>query len=213
MAKYASAIVGTDTLQSLQHAREIWQVGMVSLSFAFTGSEEDQCLIEAELEKCWKKRIAVFAAASNDGIDAPRAFPARNHRVICIHAAFYDGTAHDCNPKAQKDKANFLVLGCDIRSAWPGLNGQTRYKTGTSFAVPVAICIAAFMIAYLEHHAKGCQTWLFPPSTAPGVRSMFRVMAEGSRFPDHDWISPSGYLRGKRPEGIVSSMGDVLDDC
>jgi hypothetical protein len=94
----------------------------------------------------------MFAAASNNGKNERRAFPARyDPWVICVHASDGKGNDGGINPPAESG-TNFMTLGTGLElleRRWMVL-GRTRnvtykrvYKSGTSFATPIAAGVAA----------------------------------------------------------------------
>lgn len=97
-------------------------------------------------------RTLLFAAASNSGGNAPRTYPASNSRVICIHAV--DGRGNNSggmNPPVDQWPDNFSTLGLGVKCTW---NGQFIYKSGTSFAIPVAARIAANVLDYVSYSVR-----------------------------------------------------------
>lgn len=97
----------------------------------------------------------MFAAASNSGKNEKRAFPARyDPWVICVHASDGKGNDGGINPAAESG-ANFMTLGTGLElleRCWEG-EGKARkvrykvvYKSGTSFATPIAAGVAATVL-------------------------------------------------------------------
>ena len=183
-----------DRQEAIKHARTNWKVDMISLSFGF---EESIKSIEDEINECISSGIAVFAAASNDGADGDRTYPAKYEGVLCIHAATGEGSKTTFNPSPLKDEDNFMVVGDYIRSSWPGRNsdgtGANKYQSGTSFATPVAVCIAALMISYIQENMPNHTHWRIRPKSRGGVRSIFRLMAKEND--GYGWVSPVGYFK------------------
>lgn len=94
----------------------------------------------------------MFAAASNNGKNERRAFPARYEPwVVCVHASDGNGNDGGINPPLERG-INFMTLGMGLKLQerhWVNV-GKTRqptYKTafrsGTSFATPIAAGVAA----------------------------------------------------------------------
>lgn len=175
---------------------------MISLSFAIE-ADDDQTIrpVVEEIKKCLDGGISVFAAASNGGPSTRRTFPARQKDVLCIYAGSHDERPYAMNPAAEDDKANFMFLGCDILSSWSGSNadGSARtkgkeYKTGTSYAVPVAVSTAAFMVAYIRCKAPDSVNWNIPPQSPEGLRRIFKAMVTKGKNPTYEWVSPFNCL-------------------
>lgn len=117
----------------------------------------------------------IFAAASNKGKGYPRTFPANmRENVICVHASNGEGKDGDINPQG-KPGDGFMTLGIAVEL----LEGNSFvYKSGTSFATP----IAAAMAANILHLAAGCGALLAKRTkvrlkTTEGMRTMFDLMS------------------------------------
>jgi len=93
----------------------------------------------------------------NSGANLDRAYPARHDEVICIHSVDANGNRSKFSPTASTSDDNFATIGEAVESTWPlGLcDGQGQnylYKSGTSFATPIAVGIAAFLLEYSKLH-------------------------------------------------------------
>ena len=117
----------------------------------------------------------IFAAASNKGRGYPRTFPAsfREH-VICIHASTGNGANGDINPEVYPGDS-FMTLGIAVELIE---GGKFAYKSGTSFATPIAAGLAANIL----HLAATCGKLLTDRTkrklqTTGGMRTMFDLMA------------------------------------
>lgn len=91
----------------------------------------------------------LFAAASNSGLHTPRTFPASDPRVIGVHSL--DGLGYDTgslNPSAHDQHDKFGTLGLGIKMLW---DDQVMYKSGSSYATPTAVAIAANVMDWLYH--------------------------------------------------------------
>lgn len=153
---------------------------MISLSFGFhRGIPSIQKAIDKAVSH--DSNIIILAAASNDASNTPRAYPASHDRVICVHSADGLGNRSKFNPTAVEGTDNFCVVGEDIEAAWP--SGQTQYQgvrrmSGTSFATPVGVAVAAFMLDFVEKNVPEHLEWLNPLRSYRGVRAMFNALSQ-----------------------------------
>ncbi|KAK5655304.1 hypothetical protein OQA88_5871 [Cercophora sp. LCS_1] len=141
--------------KAIDHAREEWQVDILSMSFGFTDETEPGCdELRTALTEAHAKGILMFAAASNTGafghpVSGP-AFPARHSNVFCVFAGDSMGNSIWTNPTPRPNRFNFLALGEAVESAWPrslGVKPWKKRKSGTSFATPImAGLVAAFLL-------------------------------------------------------------------
>lgn len=123
------------------------EVDIISMSLGFDQMHED---ISKQIDLARLQGVLVFAAASNDGPNAPDCgvFPAWLSNVFCINSADMDGAKSWFNPKNTDEKLNFMFLGENI-----GLLAEdgkmlpdTSRLTGTSFATPIAAGTAALVL-------------------------------------------------------------------
>ncbi|KLU88122.1 hypothetical protein MAPG_07109 [Magnaporthiopsis poae ATCC 64411] len=156
--------------KAIRHAVEIWKADIISMSFGLqrpAPSEDDDRQaelmalehynslvegIEAAIKRA-PSNVTMFAAGSNGGKNASRAFPATlKPWVIAVHASDGLGGAGGLNPPLEADDNNFMTLGMGVglmRREWDGSSGrlQPKYKAvrkcGTSFATPIAAGLAA----------------------------------------------------------------------
>lgn len=112
------------------------------------------------IKKASAKTI-LFAAASNEGRNGKRTFPASyDPFVICVNASSGDGSHNGINPGPAENTYNFMTLGVGVETTVKdrgnATQGQPRqqdipayrtvYKSGTSFATPIAAGIAATVL-------------------------------------------------------------------
>ena len=101
----------------------------------------------------------MFAAASNDGANLGRAFPAKYPSVFCIHSTDGNGNPSAFNPTADEKDVNFSLLGEYVRSHWPmGKNGHddiVNVMSGTSTATPIAAGLAASLLSFVRQQEQG----------------------------------------------------------
>lgn len=117
------------------------------MSFGYRGSHQE---IEDAIDRAIKKDKILIAAASNDGGNKNRARPAEMDDVLCVHACDGRGNDGKMNPSPIRGD-NFTVLGVAIKSKE---NGREVFKSGTSFATPVAAAIAANILEFANCHCN-----------------------------------------------------------
>lgn len=154
----------------------------------------------------------VFAAASNDGGNATRTYPAKHDHVFCIHSATGEGNKASFNPDPIENHDNFSVVGDSIESSWPVASSNAgsgkRCMSGTSFATPVAVSIAAFMIGYIKKRMPN-HSWMIDPTSPEGMRELFRLMV--AKRDGYDWISPQRYFELNEAK-INADIDHALND-
>jgi subtilisin family serine protease len=182
---------------------------MISLSFGFDSVRYPDRMGD-EIRQCLNEGIMVFASASNDGGEGSRTYPAKYPRVVCVHSATWQGKVSDFNP-GPEGHDNFTVVGEKVRPTWrskpttePGI---TRYKSGTSYATPVAVAVAAFMIGYIRKQWPD-YPWVTKPWSPEGITRIFQLMSK--RIDGHDWISPTRYIKHTRLEKIEGDLKQYL---
>ncbi|KAH8599217.1 hypothetical protein B0O99DRAFT_591086 [Bisporella sp. PMI_857] len=139
--------------EAINYAANEWNVDIITLSLAL---QDEHNGIENAIKQALNpsrqgntKKI-IFAAAGNNGGNAPTAWPASRHGVIAIYASNGQGVRANFNPPHHNDKPVFATLGVDIGLHWfpsPGMKKRV-YVSGTSYATPIAAAIAANV---LEH--------------------------------------------------------------
>ncbi|KAI0857485.1 hypothetical protein F4860DRAFT_357029 [Xylaria cubensis] len=141
------------------------EVDIINMSF---GSEFDDNNVADALDRACNtkpKKTILLAAASNNGRNSKRTFPARHEGVIAIHSL--DGKGNDeggMNPSRQDCFENFGTLGLGIKTLWdelpPSLESSadtrsttatTKYKSGSSYATPIAAGIVANCIEWIDY--------------------------------------------------------------
>ncbi|KAK6340294.1 hypothetical protein TWF730_002057 [Orbilia blumenaviensis] len=172
--------------KAINYAVDVWKVDIISLSFGLR--RENECIARAISNATQKnpvtgKSTLVFAAAGNDGIHEYRAWPARRQDVIGIHAA--DGRGNlisNFSPPPMDDRDNFAALGIGTKSTWKGCNVR---KSGTSFAVPMAVAIAANMLEFTKQHMPEDEKLLY---SAAKMKSLLRSLS--MRKGEYNFLMP-----------------------
>lgn len=137
-----------------------WNVDIISMSFGYpTNQKDDYEELEKALLYAHSKHVLLFAAASNSGANLDRAYPARDPHVICVHSTDSNGNRSEFSPTALTRDSNIATIGEAVISAWPVrlCNMKTnpdcvQCKSGTSYATPIAVGIAAFLLQYVRLH-------------------------------------------------------------
>ena len=180
---------------------------MISLSLGFETVEYPDDLSQ-EITECLNNGIMIYASASNMGGNGSRTYPAKYPGVICVHSATHEGNKSTFNPDPE-GLDNFSFVGEFIRPTWEPFKRESSmsYKSGTSFATPVAVSVAAFMIAYIRKNMPN-QQWRIKPWSCIGMQIIFRLMKK--RRDNYDWISPIRYMKETNPGKIKEDLFQEL---
>jgi subtilisin family serine protease len=92
--------------------------------------------------------VLIFAAAGNEGGNQGIFWPAKLDDVICINATDSLGNASGFNPTTSGDR--LCTLGEAVPSCETDSQQHTIYRSGTSFATPIAVAVAAIVLAYMD---------------------------------------------------------------
>jgi hypothetical protein len=213
--------------KAIDHAVTKWDVDIISLSFGMDTEDENikQAILRAVRPPQINTRARiVFAAASNGGPIERRAFPASMSDVICVSAS--DG--HGANARLlspdpdDHDDDNFITLGAYVR--YPPLvvskaqaTQQHTYKSGTSFATPIAAGLAANVLEFARHAGlQGVrepeQAWLY---SRRGIAAVLRRLSgenkiDGYRFL-RPWLVPQRHLRMTWSDYLKMQLQDAVD--
>ncbi|KAI0966704.1 peptidase S8/S53 domain-containing protein [Xylaria arbuscula] len=146
---------------------------IVSLSLGF---KSEIPVIKAALEEAINPESnpgrIVIAAAGNWGYNHPRAFPASQQGVLCVHAVNGIGVDGQFNVKVDANN-RIATLGVDIVSEW---QGKEVWVSGTSFATPIVAAIAANILEFARQRLDlNPQLW-GQLSSYQGMRTALRLM-------------------------------------
>ncbi|KAK4040989.1 hypothetical protein C8A01DRAFT_35046 [Parachaetomium inaequale] len=194
--------------EAIHVASEEWDVDLIAVPF---GLPRGFRKIREEIDKAIYRRKIVFAAASDNGAHTGRAYPASQDGVICVHSADGFGNASPFNPTALHAAENFCFVGESLEAAWPSSTpndlGGTRRMTGTAFATPVAVAVAALMIGFVSDNMPEHVNWDIPLRSPAGIRAIFRALSE-QRNGQYDLVNPVRAFGG----GTKAEQEKVLMD-
>ncbi|KAL8388758.1 hypothetical protein RB599_010083 [Gaeumannomyces hyphopodioides] len=156
--------------KAIEYAIKVWKVDIISISIGYPEGEDEKCKPGTcgEPKECKilkdtifanSKDVLIFAAASNGGANQGRAYPASDDKVICIHSTSGLGRQSDFSPDAETNPA-IATVGEAVESWWPNHlftdpdpdAERVKHKSGTSFATPIAVGMAANLIRYSRAH-------------------------------------------------------------
>lgn len=170
-------------MQAIDWAVNECDAHIISMSFGF---EEEDDLIDIALDKAIRAGKLIIAAASNNGGLTGRARPARQDGVICIHATDGKGNKGGMNPSPMANEDNFATLGVAVPLTW---KGKPVWKSGTSFAVPIAAGFAADVLEFAKYRCTNLRSRkLEILHRKQGMQAIFRRMAE--ERDGYDFIHP-----------------------
>ncbi|KAI0873178.1 hypothetical protein GGS24DRAFT_406175 [Hypoxylon argillaceum] len=141
--------------KAINHAVFEWKVDIISMSFGIREYNEP---IKTAISNALYSQTLLFAAASNDGANLGRAFPAKYPGVFCIHSTDGHGNPSAFNPTADDKDVNFSLLGEHVSSHWPigmsGHNQNVNAMSGTSVATPIAAGLAASILSFVRQQEQ-----------------------------------------------------------
>ncbi|RDW74910.1 hypothetical protein BP6252_06052 [Coleophoma cylindrospora] len=178
---------------AIKWAHETKKVHIISMSFGLEHNNRN-AEIDVAISNALKSGTTIFAAAANSGGNEKRAYPAKRSGVICIHAS--DGLGNDgkISPSHLPKKDNFSTLGISIKSKWKG--GDVLIS-GTSFATPVAVSMAADVLEFSRYRCRLSeheQQYLY---SYDGVCEILRLMSTERQ--QYDYIMPLHLWNSKSP--------------
>lgn len=125
-------------------------VDIINLSLGFP--QESSYELTKALREAHHRGIIVFAAAANHGNRDAIAWPARDPDLaICITSGDEFNNLSRFAPSGNKNLPVFITHGEDVYSQWPtNLGGGLRSMSGTSVSTPIAVGMAAMILAFLN---------------------------------------------------------------
>ncbi|KAJ4281972.1 hypothetical protein NW764_004656 [Fusarium oxysporum] len=204
-----------DIAKAIDYAVREWKVDIITMSFGIR--EYDETMSTA-ISNALNHRTLLFAAASNDGGNRGRAFPAQYPSVFCIYSTDGNGNPSKFNPTASETDVNFSLLGENVSSHWPaGLNGieeTVNVMSGTSVATPIAAGLAASILSFIRQQdqniaveSESLGSWLKRDNSMDAV---FKSMVRQRRGEGYDYITPHTLFdRGSTRDDVYRKIRDI----
>ncbi len=192
------------------------------MSFGFPKWVDGFDELHTAIKNAHLKDVLLFAAASNNGANQDRAYPARFQEVICIHSTDTRGNRSNFSPNAATDDTNFATVGEAVQSAWPVAKCEeetnddfVECKSGTSFATPIAAGMGAFLLQYSRIYLREeLQKRLKGKAAMKAVLRKIATKTGYSKRDDYHYLSMSlrpDNLFGKEESFISQVMADEIE--
>ncbi|KAF4633983.1 hypothetical protein G7Y89_g4133 [Cudoniella acicularis] len=125
------------------------RVDIINLSFGFPQFHQRLRPILLALLEARAKNVLVFAAAGNEGGNQGVFWPAKLPEVIRINAADSYGNAAGFSPTDGAGR-RICTLGEAVPSCKLDVKNEAVHRSGTSFATPIAVAIAAIVLGFMD---------------------------------------------------------------
>ncbi|KLU89426.1 hypothetical protein MAPG_08397 [Magnaporthiopsis poae ATCC 64411] len=198
--------------KAIKHSVQTWDVDIISMSFGLDSptSEASMCewrSIRKEIEEqiTLARPRLLFAAASNDGKNRPRAFPSTHRDVFCVHASDGNGNGCGLNPHHDGADNNLMTLGTGIRLLE---DDSYVYGEGTSLATAIAAGMAASIMELTSRMSRLNERTRTALRTSEGMRKLLlrRMSGPGDSGKPRPYVAPWNYWRPEywtsNPDGL-----------
>ncbi|ORY04778.1 peptidase S8/S53 domain-containing protein, partial [Clohesyomyces aquaticus] len=181
------------------------RVDVINLSFGFPRFHPKLQPVLNAIRTARSRRVLVFAAAGNEGGNQGIFWPAKLHEtgdVICINASDSDGNASSFNPSTGSNN-RICTIGEALPSCEKNKQNEIIHRSGTSFATPVAVAIAAIVLSYAdsvapENAPPNFEEWIKPRlRTKSGMERILHTMCvlpDQKRRDGYSYITPWYFL-------------------
>ncbi|RAK72160.1 S8/S53 family peptidase [Aspergillus fijiensis CBS 313.89] len=192
-----------------------WKVDIISMSF---GIREHSPPIKEAIANAIHSQTLLFSAASNDGGNLGRAFPAQYPGVFCIHSTDGHGNPSMFNPTADDKDVNFSLLGECVSSHWPvnqdGRGQTVKVLSGTSIATPIAAGLATSVLSfvrqqdqYIKPGSESLGPWL---KFAGSMDAVLKSMVRHTRGAGYHYLTPHVIFdRDSTRKHVYEKIGDI----
>lgn len=131
------------------------RVDIINMSFGFHKYETKLLPILTAIRAARDKGVVIFAAAGNDGGNKRVFWPAALHdggNLIRVNSSDGNGSPSGFNPDPEVGR-KICTLGEGVPSCEPDPKDQSQmlYRSGTSFATPIAAAIAAIVLGFMDN--------------------------------------------------------------
>lgn len=189
--------------QAIRWASEECDADIISLSLGF---EDEYDAIDSAIDDAVQTNKLVFAAASNNGGISGRSRPARNENVMCIHASDGQGNKGSMNPGPLSNASNFTTLGVAVPLKW---KGREVWKSGTSFATPIAAAFAANVLEFANRNCSLPARRRTVLRSRRGMEAIFRYMS--TPRDGYDFVHPGRLWRdGMSDQEVATKVEGII---
>ncbi|KAJ5811811.1 subtilase family domain-containing protein [Penicillium riverlandense] len=195
-------------------------VDIINLSFGFPEYNDRLQPIRKALLQAQQNNVLLFAAAGNSAGNEGVYWPASMEVVTRVNAVDGDGNVANISTTGGELRPIF-TLGEGVPSCQLGSPGnEIIYRSGTSFATPIAVAIAAIVLGYIDGSNKAAvpedveslKSRLRTKSGMEGVLRETCVLQEPMKRTDIAYIAPFFFLTIEA-SSLVGIITNALRTC